>query len=1398
MARRLIITVDVEAQPGRAERDHVDRLIWGKFTEGRAGIGELMDIADRHGAKTTMFLDYCEEHLYGSALLDVAREIHRRGHDVQLHAHLDFMSGDWWIGNNIKREYNLNKLDANQAAATFDFLCERHAAAVNTPAVGFRGGGYRFNACVLDALVKRGVILDSSVNVSRTTQPIRLPATKQFVWSNGCLEMPVSCVSGYRNVKRQFDFNFNASSMPTPTSMVEYLDTFYTERGEDAIAVLVMHSWSFLMLANNKFFARPREDLIQRFSEFLSLIAGKIEFVTAHDVVEQFRRGELSLDPSLDAGQLNGGTASKALQSTVSSQMPTCPICGAQKNRFTEMDGRRCPDCGSVERQRAFAVAYDNEIRMTFDVAGKAALILSPSVSELRFLMARGLASKTSVDVRPEAKPDVVADVCSMTQIPSQSRSLIFASYLMPVVYDMNAALSEIARILEHDGAFISVEVISTGRPTVEHYDVATITGWYGKEAYEQYKVGSYRILGEDYAETLRRRFLVSEYRGVDPITEQVCRIFVCRKAAGAQLLSVDDLAVATIRKLAAERPDKIKWLSVQGERLAGLVRDSDGYQRKHPLIMSWRELAISDVVEKVASMGGAAPESADFIYCADTLDFLPPVSATIRSIARVLKPGGAAILTIKSQRLAEDESPPRVCYQISGARYNLPDDVKVASMAVGRKWLKNELYQCGLSIDIIACDGSQEAFVARKSANSVSRPACNICGFDFALLPEGEVNCGVCKSRPRTRTIPLVCEGLKPAIDNIESEGRRRLLAFAMPDSEYRVVSRYFDDIISVSLYGSYREGHITNVDVRDLSGFPPESFDGVFGVLLFDYFVEHDQALAEIVRVLKPGGILFTQIAPYRLTSGDEPPVNTATIQKRTGYFEYVPDGANMPSIKVGRRWLLAAAKRAGFEARFDVLTDPVSGESSDWLIGVKPPHNDLSAFVEVTEKRENQSSEWPKMRGPEYSLKVDLGNRGDAGRVVHEVDLNLNPDVQRIRVTLSGLTTPSWMKGFDFAEHVEDVATGHPQDTLILVGVDAIGVSNDLGKSWKRVTLPTTTGLRLWICFTTATGRHIVQSLGWQGPSHGPWDSEKHAVLFVFDKEWRLLGRAKAGVGYWHGTASIGQSGDTIMFGEYFNNSERYKADFNVKRADYLKTLRPCAIWRSQDDGESWQKTIERGPLEIRHFHTVQPDRYAMGTWWASTGDLWSEVRTWRSMDSGDSWNDVTNPAPEVALPLPSERKRACQRYTDMVIETDRLIWGADDLLGPVNACNPSLDLAKRAGSRIFVSTKSDTLKPIEVGYVGHPVRKFVDVGPGWIVMTEAKGVGIGLQPQVFFLGKRALDLTHLFNVNNHAGLPTGFSYSRGSNRAKNGVFFTFKNSGDALVSGTQCLRWEISFD
>src|SRR5215211_5686314 len=112
-----MITIDVEARPPRSKTDPLDRLIWGRFPEGEFGIGRMMSIAERHGVKLTMFLDYAEEHLYGDALLDVGREILRRGHDLELHIHPEFMPDGFFAARGHKRVDDIRQTNAALADA---------------------------------------------------------------------------------------------------------------------------------------------------------------------------------------------------------------------------------------------------------------------------------------------------------------------------------------------------------------------------------------------------------------------------------------------------------------------------------------------------------------------------------------------------------------------------------------------------------------------------------------------------------------------------------------------------------------------------------------------------------------------------------------------------------------------------------------------------------------------------------------------------------------------------------------------------------------------------------------------------------------------------------------------------------------------------------------------------------------------------------------------------------------------------------------------------------------------------------------------------------------------------------------------------------------------------------
>lgn len=300
---KIWITIDVEAQIFRAEESHVERLIWGRFPDGEYGIGRMMDVADSHCVPLTMFTDFAETDCHGQTMKDVATAIHRRGHDLQLHVHMEYFNRSVWAEGDIPSSANLNDVTAAQAKCISRELVARYREITGRNPLSFRGGGYCFNENLLKSLGQVGVRIDSSVNRSRRTQPFQMPPSKQFLWPNDILEIPVATIDGFRNIPRPFDFNFNSAHFPTANDMVAFVEHFEQQFGTDAVLVLVMHSWSFLDISG-KFFGPPRLEHVERFGEFIKRVQPRHEFVESFRLLKLFEAGKLLLDPTVDPREL--------------------------------------------------------------------------------------------------------------------------------------------------------------------------------------------------------------------------------------------------------------------------------------------------------------------------------------------------------------------------------------------------------------------------------------------------------------------------------------------------------------------------------------------------------------------------------------------------------------------------------------------------------------------------------------------------------------------------------------------------------------------------------------------------------------------------------------------------------------------------------------------------------------------------------------------------------------------------------------------------------------------------------------------------------------------------------------------------------------------------------------
>lgn len=226
----------------------------------------------------------------------------------------------------------------------------------------------------------------------------------------------------------------------------------------------------------------------------------------------------------------------------------------------------------------------------------------------------------------------------------------------------------------------------------------------------------------------------------------------------------------------------------------------------------------------------------------------------------------------------------------------------------------------------------------APDPAFAIQIDECTVCGDPLVELVKDDY-CPNCNSPARTRALPRLLDmAVGPAVAEA-GVSDLPMLGFAMTGVEKALTAQVFPAQKSVSLFGNYGGDHEIGVDARELSRYADASMSGHFSILLFDYFTEQAAGIDEAFRVLAPGGVFFTQLGPYRLLDGWDPPYQIKEVRGRPGYFEYLPEGVALADIRVGRQWFLQAMQDAGFAVQWVRAHDRATGADLDWFVGYKP---------------------------------------------------------------------------------------------------------------------------------------------------------------------------------------------------------------------------------------------------------------------------------------------------------------------------------------------------------------------------------------------------------------------------------------------------------------------------
>lgn len=164
-----IISVDTEYsallhQRGATAADNFAASINGVTRGGAVGIGWQMDVLDRYGLAGVYFIDPMPALVHGvGAVAAVVEPVLRRGHDVQLHLHSEWLS----FADNAPvagRGTNIANFSLDDQVTLVGWARDMlmHAGAPAPSA--FRAGNFGANDDTLRALAVNGIAWDSSFN----------------------------------------------------------------------------------------------------------------------------------------------------------------------------------------------------------------------------------------------------------------------------------------------------------------------------------------------------------------------------------------------------------------------------------------------------------------------------------------------------------------------------------------------------------------------------------------------------------------------------------------------------------------------------------------------------------------------------------------------------------------------------------------------------------------------------------------------------------------------------------------------------------------------------------------------------------------------------------------------------------------------------------------------------------------------------------------------------------------------------------------------------------------------------------------------------------------------------------------------------------------------------------
>lgn len=308
--RFAILSVDAEALPSRAADEHVRCLMWGDYSNGSAGIRELVAIGREFHAVHVFFVDFCGAYNRFAEVSEVVSWLGVQGQDVQLHAHPEVLPAEFWSthGYSSHARYFGNCQDIERTTFFLNYFAEVISSRTGRPVTSFRAGSFRWNGTTISAMANAGFSLsfNNSMRAFENKRcPFSLPTNSPYLWSNGVIEIPVTeryfpATAG--KLDRWVSLTYPESSYFRYADHRGKLMDRLLGRLPD-FTVFLLHSWSMLYWDENGHAVYKDDQRLEGYRKLLARISKDYDVITTSEFLDLHAKGKIKTSQTVDIAQ---------------------------------------------------------------------------------------------------------------------------------------------------------------------------------------------------------------------------------------------------------------------------------------------------------------------------------------------------------------------------------------------------------------------------------------------------------------------------------------------------------------------------------------------------------------------------------------------------------------------------------------------------------------------------------------------------------------------------------------------------------------------------------------------------------------------------------------------------------------------------------------------------------------------------------------------------------------------------------------------------------------------------------------------------------------------------------------------------------------------------------------